>query len=233
MGTVRACDILSGLLSELRTALPNAQVREGYEAGPGSWLITKPLILGQLISETIGAGVEPWAWQAKVGFDIYLPRGSGPRQLQEIAEKITQTAQAVEEFREAVSTGPKTDKTVGCLMGCCEVSFSNADNGELAGNRRYPVEINGVAGQVLGWKLSESESGKRLTAIGESEAFYSGIRRQYNIELQGLDILEAGELSNFTLRLMGRTYTGCRWKSFTAQGTAVAVSENMSVDGEG
>ncbi|MCI9542583.1 MAG: hypothetical protein HFE93_00115 [Acutalibacter muris] len=214
MGAAR--EILLGLLEGFRGAMPEVEFREALNAKEGFRPAGRVLVLGAVQKESEQGD----QWSAKLAFTVYAPRGRG---LQETIDGMAGLAKGSQPLLSGVERGAAAlDRGTGALAAGCVFSFykPGSSGGSEGKKVRYPVEINGGAYTVTGWRVSVSGPGGSLTAIGESEPFYYKGGREFTIELQGLDMEGPEGLGAFTLRLGGQgvMYTDCRWKSLSAGG---------------
>lgn len=214
MGTAR--EILLGLLEGFRGDMPGVEFREALSVKEGFRPMGRVLVLGAVQKESEQGD----QWSAKLAFTVYAPRGGG---LQETMDGMTELAKGSQPLLSGVERGAAAlDRGTGALAAGCVFSFyrPGGSGGSDGKKVRYPVEIDGGAYTVTGWRVSVSGPGGSLTAIGESEPFYYKSGREFIVELQGLDMEGPERLGDFTLRLGGQgvMYTDCRWKSLSAGG---------------
>ncbi len=218
MGTAR--EILLGLLEAFRAAMPEAEFREALSAKEAFRPGGRACVMGAVSKESEQSG----EWSGKLAFTVYVPRGRGSAD--DMLDKMAELAKAGQPLLAGVERGAAAlDKASGAIAAGCVFSFLRA--GSSGGKKvRYPVEINGEKCTAAGWKVSEKESGEGIRAIGESEPFYYKGSRGFTVELQGLDIESPEELEGFTIRLGSQRvmYTGCRWRSFSAEGSGVLAA---------
>ena len=76
------------------------------------------------------------------------------------------------------------------------------------------VKLGGKNYKAAGAVVSASQSGTELTSVGEETPFaLRDVRREYQVELRGIDTDGLERMAVFTAELGGRVYTGCRWKA--------------------
>lgn len=217
-----AYELLTALLKELPQAVPGVDFQEAYGPSPAPRRRERPLVAGQVETESL-AGED---WSAALGFTVYLPGGEKPGRALEIARAVAGAAAKSQPLLTQAQTGAVAqEKALGGLTLGCSLYFSTGSGNASGGKARYQVHINGQEYTVTGWKETVGGSGKAYTAIGEEEPFYRRRNQEYTLELQGLRPGLAG-VEGFTLRLGDGPwlYSGCRWKSMTAAGTATAVA---------
>lgn len=227
-----AHEILTELLEGFRAGTPEADFREAYGQEDAGRLIVRPTVTGEVVKEVRSGG----EWNAKLAFLLYLPRGAGIGQAEGILTAMAACAAESQPLLTAVQRGAVgVDKATGSVTVGLTMAFEKPEEKEPDGGQedsdgkdkpRYTVYIDGAEHTVTGWKAAFSESGSSLTAIGEDVPFSREIRREYTVELQGLDITGLEELDGFTLRLgeQRRVYAGCRWKSLSTAGTGVITA---------
>ncbi len=226
MGAAR--EILLELLDEFRGAMPGVAFSEAVSMN-GSFMPGGPVCVAGAVTKESEQGDE---WSAKLSFTAYVPRGMGSAG--ELLDRMAELAKGSQPLLEGVERGAAA-KAGGAIAEGCVLSFYKAGSSGGSGGKkvRYPISVNGRECSVTGWKVSGKDSGRALTAVGESEPFYYKGSSEFTVELQGLDLEGAGELEGFTLRLGDRRalYTGCRWKSFSAEGSGT-VTAGERVDAE-
>ncbi len=227
MGTAR--EILLGLLEMFRGAMPEVEFREALSAKEAFRPGARVCVMGAVSKESEQGG----EWSGKLAFTVYVPRGRGSAD--DVLDKMTELAKAGQPLLAGVERGAAAlDKASGAVAAGCVFTFLRA--GSAGGKKvRYPVEINGERCTAAGWKVSEKESGEGIRAIGESEPFYYKESRRFTVEVQGLDFESPEELEGFTLRLGSQRvmYTGCRWKSLSAEGSGVlSAGGRIEIEGE-
>lgn len=141
---MKAHDLLTAILTELRNGLSGAEVREGFGTKAASWLITRPTVAGVVDKELTGAG---GGWEAKLRLDVYLPRGSGAQELEAIMDAVAGAAKNQELLRSVEREAAGTDKATGTLTSSCILAYGTPESGG-------------------------AKAGKTLTAIGESKPFW-------------------------------------------------------------
>lgn len=223
MGT--ASEILAELIAAFGTAMPGVDFRE---AQGEAFRPQGRICAAGTVSKEVTQGDQ---WSAKLAFTVYVPRGGGSAE--EVLDKMALCAKESQPLLTGVERGTTAldrgsgSAAVGCVFSFAKPGSSGGSSGSGSGGSVYPVEINGTACTVKGWKVTSGTSGGGLTAIGEDAPFYyykGG--REFTIELQGLDMAAPEELESFTLRLgeQKATYTGCRWKSLSAGGNCTAAA---------
>lgn len=226
-----AHEILTELLEGFRGSAPEVDFREAYGSQDAGRLLVRPVVTGEVAKEvTEGEG-----WNAKLAFLLYMPRGAGADEAEGILAAMTAYAIESQPLLTTVQRGaPGVDKSTGSVTVSWTLSFETPEDdsqGEQGGStsgskKRYTIYIDGTEYSVTGWKAAYSESGSSLTAIGEDVPFSRKNRREYSVELQGLDITGLEALDGFTLRLdqQEQVYAGCRWKSLSASGNGVLTA---------
>lgn len=228
-----AHELLTALLGELPKAVAGADFQEAYSPSPAPRRRERPLVTGQVEKECRAGD----AWSAALGFTVYLPGGEAPGRALELAQAIARAAEEGQPLFTQAQTGPvAAEKALGGLAVKCTLFFAAGDGGASPGKARYSVAINGQRYTVAGWKEAVDSTETVYTAIGEDVPFYRRQRWAYTVELQGLAPGLAG-LDGFTLRLGDGPwlYSGCRWKTMTAAGTATAAAKvrTKADDGKG
>lgn len=226
-----AHEILTELLEGFRQSAPEIDFRETYGPENAGRLLVRPAVTGEVAKEvTEGEG-----WNAKLAFLLYMPRGAGADEAEDILAAMTAYAVESQPLLASVQRGATgVDKSTGSVTVSLTLSFAKpeddsqgSESGSTGGSKtRYTIYIDGTEYSVTGWKAAYSESGSSLTAIGEDVPFSRKTRREYSVELQGLDITGLEALDGFTLRLgqQEQVYAGCRWKSLSAAGTGVLTA---------
>ena len=220
-----AQEILSGLMESFREKLPEVEFRETIGARDIMRPASRTWVTGAVAKEST-QGDE---WSARLAFQIYLPRSAASGGAERVLGAMAECAGEQPLLAGIERGAAAADKTTGAVAVGCVFSFykPGAGTGGSGGKKAtYPVELNGMACTVTGWKVSESTSGSGLTAIGESVPFYYNSRQEFTLELQGLSLESPETLSGFTVRLGEQKvlYTGCRWKSISAGGSCVAAA---------
>lgn len=222
-----AHEILTGLMESFREKLPGVEFRETIGARETMRPVSRAWVTGTVAREST-QGDE---WSAKLAFQIFLPRNAIPGGAEGVLDAMAGCAEEQPLLLGVERGAAAADKTTGAVAVSCVFSFykpgTSGGSGSSGGKKvTYPVELDGMACTVTGWKVSESASGSGLTAIGESVPFYYNSRREFTIELQGLSMKGPEKLNGFTLRLGEQKvlYTGCRWKSISAGGSCVAAA---------
>lgn len=218
-----AYEILRGLLADFREKIPGVDFVEAADSRAKAPFPLKKRVMGTVAKEAT-QGDE---WSAKLAFQVLVPWNGVPGGAEGVIAAMAQRAGAIQPlFAGMERGGAGIDKTTGLMAVGCVFSFSKP--GSSGGKKAvYPVEIDGEPYKAAGWKVSESTLGRGLTAIGESVPFYYKSRREFTVELQGLNMESPEELGVFTLRLGSQKvlYKGCRWKSVSAGGSCVAAAE--------
>lgn len=221
---MRGYELLQEVLALLRQKLPEVDVRECWEAESPGRLPKKPVITGQVGSETGTAG----EWGARLDFTLYLPRGG---LLESGEEIIAAMDSAVKEgfpsLTESGREGFGPDKATGLLAAACFFAFSGK-----GGSEGQSASIGGVARSVSGWEVSVSP-GRALVAIGEEEPFAVVGGVTYTVALEGIDTKGLERLAGFTVELGGQVFLRCRWKSLDETGKKAVFLSNKRTEGGG
>lgn len=223
---MKGFDLLGQLLATLKTGEAQGEFRLALEPRPAGRAIARPVALGRVLSET-ESGEEG---TAKLGFTVYIPQGAGPETAEEFLDSLIAQIKSAAEPVEVERGTIGQDKLTGLLFGECRFLFQWGAGGQAPG-QRLPITIGDWQARVTSWKLGINPTGDSFTAIGEELPFWIEPRAEYLLELKGLTGRppEAGqENMEVVLPGQGGRLLGCRWKSFSSEGTAVLVGKGFA-----
>lgn len=207
---MRAYELLGEMLALFQAELPQADFRESWRPGGAGRLPGKPVVTGQVGSESAGGN----QWNARLDLTVYLPRGESAGTGDALLAAMGDAARAHFPSLSGVKReGFGLDKSTGLLAAQCFFEF--AASGGSGGTQN--ISVGGVVRAASGWKITV-DPGRALTAVGENVPFalVGGVR--YTVEIQGIDTKGLERLAAFTVDLGDQRFTRCRWKSLDETG---------------
>lgn len=209
---MKTTELLNELLEMFGEKITAADFAKAYECRAAQRRLTKPLVTGEIDSESVKSGSE----ELRLCFKIFLPESVSADAAEEIfAEMCTLAAQNYTGFSAISRGGAAVDNTVGLLTVECALSFTQQSADGLAQGVR--AVLGGREYRVMGCKTSVAQGGSNLVAIGESVPFaVLNESTEYTVELEGIEVLGLERLAAFTAELGEASpviYRGCRWKT--------------------
>lgn len=205
--------LFSGLLELFRAQIPEVDFFDAYPGRPGSRMLSRPTVVGEVCGETLKQGSE----EVKLRFSIFLPAGTEGKLAENIFASMCALAGKHYPGFSAISRGEmKRDGSTGLLKVECFLSFLTVTGGTAQGCRAV---LGGREYRVSGIKTSVNRSAEELISVGETEPFaLRNEKTEYTVELEGINVSGLDRLAGFTAELgegPDAVYLGCRWKSIS------------------
>ena len=223
---MKSRELLNELLALFGENIPSADFLRAYQGAPGSRLPQRPVVTGEVDSET----VKPSSEELKLRFRIYLTEQDGLEKAEELFAAMCKLCGESYPGFSAISRGAaERDKATGLLTVVCSLSFLTQGSGGSGGSggpdspgTAYGVRaiLGGKEYTASGVKTSMSSSGKNLISIGETEPFaVLNEETEYTVELEGIETAGLDRLAGFTAEIGEGTnkavYLNCRWKQLS------------------
>lgn len=206
---MKTSELLENLIALFSGNIPQADFKPAYGAAPASRKISKPLVCGEVMSET----VKPAVTERRLRFTLYLP-GDLNEARDIFYEMCRLTSEKFPAFSAISRSAVSRDRETDLLTVPCEFTF--LEHGSPLG--LIPVTLAGRPYTAGSFTESVSLSQKGLTSVGEDFPFaYLDDRPEYTVELDGIDPAGLEQISNFEARLGSPpvTYKNCRFKTIS------------------
>ena len=203
-------ELLDQVIQLLEEPLAGVELRRAWGPGWASRLLEGPVASGEVLSHHREGDRQ----ETVLRFSLFAPEAQERREAAAALETavVQLCPGCVEIDREEEREDSQT--RLPCLS--LRLVFAGGALG-------MDVKLGGKNYKTAGAVVSASQSGTELTSVGEETPFaLRDVRREYQVELRGIDTDGLERMAVFTAELGGRVYTGCRWKTWE-YGTGTAV----------